>query len=157
MLHMTNVSASGNVPKVEADNWTVPGLNNYRQNVQGEGVFNSPDLTVDLSISLELCLDKLVLQATVWNKGAQGVLAGVEVAFYEGPDANGALLGTTLTDKDLLPGGSVTVSLEVMAPAMPTDYYVEVDKASMGNGDILECLEDNNTGKVTAAQCPKPG
>lgn len=155
--HVTNVGADGNVPKSEMDNWMIPGLNNYRQNVQGEGVFNSPDLTVDLSIGLDLCLDKLVLQATVWNKGAQGVLAGVEVAFYEGPDANGMLLGTALTSKDLLPGGSETISLEVMAPADPTDYYVEVDKASMGDGDVIECKEDNNTGKVTAAQCPKPG
>ncbi len=155
--HVTNVGADGNVPKTEADNWTLPGLNNYRQNVQGEGVFNSPDLTVDLSIGLELCLDKLVLQATVWNKGSQGVPAGVEVAFYEGPDANGTLLGTTMTDKALLPGGSVKVSMIVEANADPTDYYVEVDKASMGNGDVLECLEDNNSGKATAVTCPKPG
>ncbi len=154
---MTNVGADGNAPKTEMDNWTLPGLNNYRQNVQGEGVFNSPDLAVDLSIGLDLCLDKLVLQATVWNKGAQGVLAGVEVAFYEGPDASGMLLGTAVTGKDLLPGGSETIELEVMAPAEPTDYYVEVDKASMGDGDVIECLEDNNSGKVTAAQCPKPG
>ncbi|MEZ4385417.1 MAG: CARDB domain-containing protein, partial [Nannocystaceae bacterium] len=155
--HVTNTGADGNVPMVESDNWTVPGLNNYRQNVQGEGVFNAPDLTVDLSVGLELCLNELLLQATVWNKGSQGVPAGVEVSFYEGPDANGVLLGTVITDKALLPGGSVKVSLQIPAPAEPTDYYVEVDKASMGDGDVLECLEDNNDGKVTAVQCPKPG
>ncbi|MCB9569058.1 MAG: VCBS repeat-containing protein [Myxococcales bacterium] len=155
--HVTNVSADGNVPFTEVDNWTVPGLNNYRQNVQGEGAFNAPDLTVDLSIGLDLCLDQLTLIATVWNKGSEGVPAGVEVAFYEGPDASGTLLGKIPTAKALLPGGSTKVNLVIPAPADPTDYYVEVDKASEGNGDIPECHEDNNSSKVTAAQCPQPG
>ncbi|HRI09098.1 MAG TPA: hypothetical protein PKW35_14850, partial [Nannocystaceae bacterium] len=42
--HVTNVTSQGNVPDVENDNWTTPGLNNYRQNSQGAGVFNAPDL-----------------------------------------------------------------------------------------------------------------
>lgn len=155
--HVTNVTSQGNVPDVENDNWTTPGLNNYRQNSQGAGVFNAPDLTVDLSIGLDLCLDKIELRATVWNKGAQGVPAGVQVDFYEGMDANGVLLGTVLTDKPLLPGGSAKVSLVIDAPMQPTDYFVEVDKASKGVGDVEECNEDNNTNLVTAAACPQPG
>ena len=156
--HVTNATSAGNVPQVEVDNWTVPGLNNYRQNSQGAGVFNAPDLTVDLSIGLDLCLDKLELRATVWNKGAEGVPAGIEVAFYEGKDASGKLLGKILTDKPLLPGGSAKVALVIDAPAEPTDYFVEVDKASGGaGGDVAECNEDNNTNLITAAACPKPG
>src|SRR5690606_6869492 len=34
--HVTNVDSSGNAPAMEADNWSVPNLNNYRQNYQGE-------------------------------------------------------------------------------------------------------------------------
>jgi hypothetical protein len=48
--HVTNATAAGNVPLVEDDNWAQPGLNNYRQNVQGDGVFNAPDLAIDLAI-----------------------------------------------------------------------------------------------------------
>ncbi|MCA9638243.1 MAG: hypothetical protein KC420_19575, partial [Myxococcales bacterium] len=66
-------------------------------------------------------------------------------------------LGKIPTAKALLPGGSTKVNLVIPAPADPTDYYVEVDKASEGNGDIPECHEDNNSSKVTAAQCPQPG
>jgi hypothetical protein len=53
--HVTNATSAGNVPLVEDDNWSVPGLNNYRQNVQGDGVFNAPDLAVELSIGLDPC------------------------------------------------------------------------------------------------------
>ena len=33
--HVTNADMHGNVPLLEANNWTQPGLNNFRQNVQG--------------------------------------------------------------------------------------------------------------------------
>ncbi len=156
--HVTNATSSGNVPDLEIDNWTTPGLNNYRQNSQGAGVFNAPDLTVDLSIGLDQCTDMIELRATVWNKGALGVPPGIEVAFYEGKDATGTPLGTVLTDKGILPGGSAKVSLVIPAPQMPTDYFVEVDKASQGTGgDVEECNEDNNTGLVGGAACPQPG
>jgi hypothetical protein len=34
--HVTNAHADGNVPMTEQPNWTVPGLNNFRQNVAGD-------------------------------------------------------------------------------------------------------------------------
>ncbi len=34
--HVTNVDDAGNPPLMEQDNWTTPGLNNFRQNLQGE-------------------------------------------------------------------------------------------------------------------------
>lgn len=54
--HVTNATSGGNVPGAESDNWTTAGLNNHRQNVQGEGVFHTPDRAVDLSIGLEECV-----------------------------------------------------------------------------------------------------
>ncbi|HEY8376714.1 MAG TPA: FG-GAP-like repeat-containing protein, partial [Nannocystis sp.] len=124
--HVTNATSAGNVPVQEADNWTTPGLNNYRQNVQGEGVFNAPDLTVELAIGLGFCPQQLELIATVRNEGALGVPAGVVVDFYEGQDASGTLLASTTTVGPLLPGGSEKVHLLVPAPAkdMTADYYV---------------------------------
>jgi hypothetical protein len=144
---------------VEDNNWTTPGLNNYRQNVQGEGVFNAPDLTVELSIGLGFCADQLELIANVRNEGALGVPAGVAVDFYEGQDATGTLLASTVTTIALLPGGSEKVKLLVPAPpgVMTADYYVEIDKATEGDGAILECNEENNSDLTTSAACPAPG
>jgi hypothetical protein len=138
---------------------SVKGLNNYRQNVQGEGVFNAPDLTVQLAIGLVSCPGELELIATVRNEGALGVAAGVDVDFYAGVDATGMLLGSAVTDKALLPGGSTKVTLKVPAPpeGQTQDYYVEVDKASQGDGAILECNEANNSDQTTMAACPMPG
>ena len=157
--HVTNAVSTGNVPPLEDNNWSVPGLNNYRQNVQGEGVFNSPDLTVQLAIGLGNCPDGLELIATVRNEGAAGVPAGIAVDFYAGVDATGTLLGSDVTAKALLPGGSTKLTLIVPAPAdgQTQDYFVEVDKASEGDGAVLECNEDNNGGQTTMAACPKPG
>ena len=156
--HVTNATSAGNVPASEPDNWKAPELNNYRQNVQGEGVFNAPDLTVQLSIGLTQCPAQLELIATVRNEGALGVPAGINVDFYAGTDASGVLLGSGLTAKPLLPGGSTKVQL--LAPAPPADetqdYFVEVDFASKGDGEVLECSEDNNGGVTTMVACPVP-
>jgi hypothetical protein len=109
--HVTNATSAGNVPLVEDDNWSVPGLNNYRQNVQGDGVFNAPDLAVELSIGLDTCENnQLVLRARVTNLGALGVRPGVAVTFHRGTSAAGPVLGTAMTTVPLLPGQSTILS-----------------------------------------------
>jgi hypothetical protein len=155
--HVTNADSAGNVPMMEQDNWTTPGLNNFRQNVQGEGVFNAADLTASLSIGLDKCSAELVLQATIYNEGALGVPAGVLVSFYEGTDNTGMKLATLPTTEALLTGGSTTVKFTVDAPpqGQTKDYYVEVDQGN--DGIINECLEDNNGALVSDAECPTPG
>jgi hypothetical protein len=157
--HVSNATSAGNVPESETNNWKIPELNNYRQNVQGAGVFNAPDLTVQLSIGLENCPDSLELIATVRNEGALGVPSGIDVDFYAGQDASGMLLGSGVTTKALLPGGSTKVTLLVAAPPGDgtQDYFVEVDSASEGDGVVLECNEENNGAVVTDAKCPMPG
>jgi hypothetical protein len=156
--HVTNAESDGNVPMMEQDNWDVPGLNNFRQNVQGEGVFNAADLTASLAVDLDLCAEFLILQATIYNEGALGVPAGVEVAFYEGTDNTGTKLTTVLTSEPLLTGGSTIVTYQVMAPPAgeTRNYYVEVD-GGMSGGNVLECNESNNGAVVTDAECPTPG
>jgi hypothetical protein len=156
--HVTNVESSGNVPMMELDNWTDPTLNNFRQNVQGAGVFNAADLTASLAIGLDECAMNLVLQATIYNEGALGVAAGVPVRFYEGTDNTGMVLGNKVTLEALLTGGSTQVELVVQAPPFgeTRNYYVEVDGGPNG-GTIPECNEDNNGAVVTDAECPAPG
>ena len=82
--HVTNVEASGAIPSQENDSWSGNGLNNYRQNVQGEGVFNAPDLSVaGLSVNTSSCPSAITIQAQIANTGSLGV-ARVPVGFYQG-------------------------------------------------------------------------
>ncbi len=150
--HVTNSDSTGNVPPIEADNWTQTGLNNYRQNVQGDGIFNAPDLTLDLSVGLNLCsMNQLELRARVSNIGALGVPPGVVVTFYEGADSSGTNLGTATTTQPILPGGSTTVTLAIPAPTNDTDYYAEADGTSATT--VPECDPTNNGDNVTQAGC----
>jgi hypothetical protein len=155
--HVTNATSAGTTPLVEANNWQTDGLNNYRQNVQGEGVFNAPDLTLSLSVSLRLCgQQQLELRATVSNAGSLGVPAGVEVSFFLGDDADGTLLGTATTTTALLPGASTTVALAVSTPPAGTtaNFFATVngDPADT-DGDLVECDESNNTSRATSVSC----
>jgi hypothetical protein len=156
--HVTNADSAGNPPMVEIDNWTTPGLNNFRQNVQGEGVFNAPDLTVSLAADLNKCSAELVLVATIYNEGALGVAAGVEVRFYEGVDNTGMNLGTKPTTEAILPGGSTQVTWTVPGPKedMKKNFFAEIDPG-INDGLVKECQEANNGAIVTEAFCPDPG
>jgi hypothetical protein len=155
--HVTNIGADGSTPSPEARNWETAGLNNFRQNVQGEGVFNAPDLVVDLEVDLSPCPDGAVLVAVVRNMGSLGVAAGIPVSFYWGsPASPGALIATAATTGALLPGGSERVYVEVdfpTDPPPPYDFFVAVDDAGDGTSTETECLEDNNTAAVTGVDC----
>ena len=155
--HVTNVEASGAIPVQENDSWSGNGLNNYRQNVQGEGVFNAPDLSVaGLSVNTSSCPSAITIQAQIANTGSLGVGAGVPVGFYHGTLPSGALLGFESTTLALLPGQSETLTMEFTpedGDIGPWDFYVTVDDEAAGLSLALECGEDNNEGTVGAAQC----
>ncbi len=158
--HVSNVTSAGNYPAAgEVDNWTQPGLNNYRQNVQGEGVFNAPDLSVELAIGVGSCFEmQLQILATVRNQGALGVPAGVPVSLFEGSDASGVLIETKPTPEPLLPGASVQLIWAVDAPegGAAASFFVQVD-GEVENGEVAECDESNNTALTESAACPIPG
>jgi hypothetical protein len=154
--HVTNVETSGVIPRVEVDNWTVPGLNDYRQNVQGEGVYNAPDLKVlGLEVMLSACPTSVRLRARVSNEGSLGVAAGVPVAFYRGTVADAAaLIGVVSTAAALLPGASTVV--EIDAPLVgdaPYSFLAVVDDDGTGAGVVQECDEDDNGGTIADVSC----
>jgi hypothetical protein len=157
--HVTDSDSLGHIPPVQIDNWSQEGLNNFRQNVQGEGIFNAPDLTVDLGVGFGSCLDdKFDIIATVRNNGSLGVAAGVEVTLYEGSNANGALVGTQVTTEPLLPGGFVQLSWTVPAPAeTSTGFFVAIDGVDQGASFVTECDENNNTASTELVACPIEG
>jgi len=153
--HITNVASDGKIPATEARSWS-PGENNdYRVSAQGKGVYNAPDLRVDLEVSTAQCPTAIELRARVKNNGSLGVPAGVKVRFYLGNDATGVLLSEKVTTRALLPGES-----EIVTHAQPTGdgdaaFYVTVDGATGGAGLVDECLEDNNHGSAGAIRCPQ--
>ena len=155
--HVTNVEASGVIPVAENDSWSGNGLNNYRQNVQGEGVFNAPDLSVaGLSVNTSACPSSIGIHAQIANTGSLGVAGGVPVGFYRGTPPEGELLGFEETTVALLPGQSETLVLGFTPDSGdigPWDFFVTVDDEAAGLSLTLECGEDNNEGSVGAAKC----
>lgn len=154
--HVTNVGPNGEIPMSETDSYSSAGPNSYRQNVQGEGVYNAPDLDiVGLEVGLDRCPSMASLRARVANVGALGVPAGVSVAFYAGtPAMRGALVGTTLTTVALLPGASTLVTLDVALMGDPPYAFVAVvDDDGTGVGSIAECIEDNGEAAIDGLDC----
>ncbi|HSN81693.1 MAG TPA: VCBS repeat-containing protein [Polyangiales bacterium] len=155
--HVTNVEASGVIPAQESESWLVNGLNSYRQNVQGEGIFNAPDLSVaGLSVNTASCPSSIGIQAQIANTGSLGVEAGVPVGFYRGVPPAGELLGFELTSTPLLPGQSETLIIAFTPDTGdlgPWDFYVTVDDEAAGLSLALECGEDNNRASVGTARC----
>ncbi|MBI2391240.1 MAG: VCBS repeat-containing protein [Deltaproteobacteria bacterium] len=152
--HITNVNGDGTVPWPEPVSWGASGYNNYRVSSQGAGVFNAPDLRVDLEVSTASCPAALGLRARVKNAGTLGVPAGVKVRFHAGADASAPLIVEKATTTALLPGGSEVVTAPFTpSGAGPFSFFVNVDGASSGSA-IKECLEDNNTGSAGGSKCP---
>lgn len=157
--HVTNATSAAIPPMVEETNWLNPGLNNFRQNAQGEGIFNGPDLSIDVAVGLQNCLDEeFQIIVTIRNEGSIGIPAGVPVSLWEGTDATGMYVGTQETDAPLLPGAFVQYVWLVPAPAqVPKNYYATVDLAEESTGDVVECLEDNNAAVTETVACPVAG
>jgi hypothetical protein len=157
--HVTNATSSAIPPVAEDPNWLQPGLNNFRQNAQGEGIFNAPDLSIDVAVGLQNCLDEeFEISVTIRNEGSIGIPAGIPVTLWEGTDSSGTQIGTEMTDAPLLPGAFVQFVWPVPAPAeVPKNYYATVDAAESGTGTIEECFEDNNVAATETVACPTPG
>ncbi len=154
--HITNILGDGVLPDPEPASWKPPvGFNNYRVSTQGAGVYNAPDLRVDLEVSSVPCPVGLELRARVKNAGSLGVPAGVLVKFYLGTGASGTLLGEKFTTKSLLPGQSevVTLIFDIGNQMPPFQFYVTVDGSTAAAG-MTECLDDNNDASAGGVDCP---
>ncbi|MCX4247071.1 FG-GAP repeat domain-containing protein [Paraliomyxa miuraensis] len=145
--HVTNVEEDGTIPTAEVANWSVAGLNNFRQNVQPEGEFSAPDLVATV---IGICSpDEFGAIARVRNLGRAAVPQGVAVGFYEGdPSAGGVLLGTELTTKILYPAEAEDVTLLLPEASEDlrlgnTELWVVVDDG-MPPHPWVECRPDNN-------------
>jgi FG-GAP-like repeat len=156
--HITNVAEDGTIPKAEIANWTVPGLDNFRQNKQPGGEFSAPDLVVALTPA---CVIQEGLVATVRNVGQAAAPAGVTVGFYEGAPPSGKLLGQAQTLKVLYSAESEIVVLPLASPdpALPNGMqtaYAKVDDTAAPHPSWTECRTDNNTSAPVFVKCDMP-
>lgn len=165
--HVTNVcdglpgsSCPGRANKVGAipigalANWRQPGLNNFRQNVQGEGLFNAPDLTIT-NVTTDCGMGEgVTFQVTVANLGTRGVVEGTNVALYVTWDGTEHFLTTLTTTERLLPGGAQTLTYFWADAPDSSGQLFEVravaDADEPGRGQHFECNEDNNELRVQA-------
>lgn len=151
---VTNIGEDGRVPRTSQwlRNWTQMGLNNFRQNVPGDGlgVGLSPDLTIR-GATVTCISGGARISVDVCNRGTEPVARGLPVSVYGG-NPPGALGCTATTMLNLHPGGCETVTCDWLAAGSVGTIIVDDD----GNGQSqnLECREGNNTLVLTDLNCP---
>lgn len=148
----TPPSTYGDIPSSQVANWTVGFLNNFRQNIQGEGIFDAPDATVTLEAT---CEDPVRLRASVRNLGAALLPEGVEVGFYlVEPGDTERELARGVTSTALFPGQVAVVEVTAPGdiPAMGSVFRARilVDPAMP---TFRECRADNNQSEDVSARC----
>ena len=148
--HVTNVEADGTIPRDEERNWLVPGLNNFRQNVLSEGLFNAPDLAAEDGFAdISACPEEVRLSVRVTNRGSAAAPARVPVAFYDLREGR-VLIGVGFTSRVLLPGESERVlaplSYAVEAGTFPYEVVIN-DAESGGLSNLRDCRSENNLGE----------
>ncbi|MBI5547869.1 MAG: hypothetical protein HY901_28635 [Deltaproteobacteria bacterium] len=158
---VTNVGDRGEIPRASQvlSNWEQPGLNNFRQNVQGAlGKLLLADFTVELSDLGALChaaFSEIPTQisAKVCNRGTNPAPSGVLVSFSarSGADAGTRLLCEATTPTILNPGECTMVSCAA-TPSENDEVFVVVDP----NHAIQDCHPNSNTSSGTSVICP-PG
>jgi hypothetical protein len=158
--HVTNVcddtdnacaapNTYGSIPSPETMNWTLPWLNDFRQNVQDQGIFNAPDGVVLMSAD---CTSPVVAHVDVRNIGQSGLPSGVNVGVFVAPSTQVAEATTTTA---LLPGQ--TTELNITLPASVSDtatLYAQIiiDPA---HPTFQECTTANNTSPSVTPTCVK--
>jgi hypothetical protein len=142
---VTNINDNGSVPRASSmrNNWSARGLNNFRQNVQGDaGEIPGSDLTVGrLEAFCEGSMTRM--RAQVCNRGRASLDNGVEVIFRP---AMGAELCRLRTRDPLAPGVCSSVECTASVPARGV-FEAVVDP----DGRIGECRESNNVAQGMAA------
>lgn len=151
--HVTNINEDGTLPLREAPNHSTPGLNNFRQNVQPDGLFDAPDLVLrDPAFATAECSrGALLMRVRVVNEGRAGAPLGVPVSFY----VDGAFVARVTTTRALLPGASEVVEARLEDVVIDTIYSFTAtlnDPAHEPLVGVNECRVDNNgTEPVTGA------
>jgi hypothetical protein len=152
--HITNINEDGTIPLVEANNWTEPGLNNYRQNKQPDGVFGAPDAIV--ALLYPKCFGVFSLVALVRNLGSASLPPGAKVTFYKGEMPNGEVIGEATTKLALYPAQAEQVAIE-LGEMHPDVQSGTVPVYAVVTTPAIECRTDNNFSAQESGACVPPG
>lgn len=148
---VTNINEDGTVPKTSAwlKNWTVSGLNNFRQNVPGtQNALDIGDLTSQASAAYVCDGGSAMLASPVCNRGTAPIGAGVSVGFY----VDGAKVCGATTNSVLQVGQCETVACSWSSPP---GNAPGVDVTVVPNDDnaLTQCNSNNDKGVVKAVFC----
>ena len=161
---ITNINDDQTIPKTEdwVQNFTVPGLNNYRANSQGSvGMNRAPDITGKLNKE-NLCRrqgeGQITLTGLVCNRGTKMVASKMPASFYE-VTADGSLgqkFCTAYTASNVPVGGCLDVSCPLELENIPVGIRVRMVSNDDGDGGrtTVECNDENNTDEVVLESCP---
>ncbi|MCA9592977.1 MAG: VCBS repeat-containing protein [Myxococcales bacterium] len=141
----------GSIPANQQDNWKLPWLNNFRQNVQDKGIFDAPDATVSISVD---CTNPVVVHVSVRNIGLAGLPAGVTVGVFVNKGGTESQLGTVQTTKVLLAGQTEVIDFTVPGgSATNADTFFGRILIDPNNKTFNECRDDNNQSASVTATC----
>ena len=144
--HVTNINDDGSIPQHEAPSWL---LNNTYNAQAAIGQNPNPYLTPNLTASyLRVSQNSggVHLTVRIGNGGATDAPAGVEIKFYDGNPATGAIIGTVSTPAILRPGDYEDLSLTwTGGTAGVHDIYAVVN----GSNAVSECRSDDNQAVAT--------
>lgn len=148
----------GAIPSGRIDNWSVGHLNNFRQNVQGEGLFHAPDLVIT-HLSGSCSVDGFTIEATVANQGSRAVIEGLNVALFALVDGEETLVAVVQTTQPLAPGASETLTYQWDDAPFEVGTGEQVEIIARANDDgtgqrqYRECDETNNE-RTSTVLCP---
>lgn len=155
---ITNIDDDGGLPSPWQQNFTTPGLNNYRQNRQGDvTAADLPDITGELDP--QSCMGgqgKVILTSSVCNRGKKAVGANLPATFYLGDPADGVVLCVAYTAEPVPIGECRDVSCE-LDDSVDGTVTVVVDDDGQGGQAALECFENNNTDTILIQDCDPVG
>ncbi len=152
--HVTNVGEDGTIPTKEVANWTVPGLNNFRQNKQPGNELSAPDATVTVK---PRCSGAFGVLVEVRNLGSAPLPAGIKVDVYSGSPPSGTLLASTVTTVPLYAAQAEVLVVDLSAaPADVKSGATPVYATITPPGGVVECRTDNNSSAAASAVCSSP-
>ncbi len=152
--HITNIEEDGTVPTKEVANWTVPGLNNFRQNKQPGSELAAPDATVTVK---PRCSGTFGVLVEVRNLGSAPLPTGIKVEVFAGSPPTGTSLATATTTIPLYAAQAEVLSIELPnAPADVKSGQTPVFATVTPPSGVVECRTDNNSSSAVSAVCNQP-
>ncbi len=150
---VTHVGDRGALPRTSevAINWRTEGLNDFRQNTQGDlEALGIADLTASVRGVTPLgCRDgEATVRARVCNRGRLPLGGGLVVALREGA-LDGPEFCRTTIDAPIDTGACVEIACTTTAPESAVDIYVVPDPDDV----IDECHESNSWGRLENVEC----